>query len=169
MARDNRLLPKPPPDPNRRRWPPPPKIKYLTEREADRLFGPSLRTRNRDVMDLAADETGLDPAELRRRNLISPDAFPYRTAIGTEYDTGEYAKALDEALRIAGYPDLLAEQAARRERGDVRQLGVGLALYVEVTGGGGGDVTTGASTSTWSVVAVPTISARLPFTVSRRS
>src|SRR3954465_1839451 len=53
VARDNRLLPKPPSDPNRRSWPPPAKIKYLTEREADRLFGPSLRTRNRDVMDLA--------------------------------------------------------------------------------------------------------------------
>jgi hypothetical protein len=59
ILRDNRLLPKPPPDPNRRRWPAPPKIKYLTEREADRLFGPSLRTRNRDVMDLAADEEQL--------------------------------------------------------------------------------------------------------------
>ena len=59
VARDNRLLPKPPPDPNRRSWPPPPKIKYLSEREADRLFGPSLRTRNRDVMDLAADEEQL--------------------------------------------------------------------------------------------------------------
>ena len=91
------------------------------------------------LMDLAADQTGLDPAEIRRRNLIAPDAFPYTTAIGTEYDTGDYAKALDEALRIAGYDDLLAEQAARRERGDVRQLGIGLALYVEVTGGGGGE------------------------------
>jgi len=59
ILRDNRLLPKPPPDPNRRRWPPPPKVKYLTESEADRLFGPSLRTRNRDVMDLAADEAQL--------------------------------------------------------------------------------------------------------------
>jgi len=59
VVRDKRLLPKPPPDPNQRRWPPPPKIKYLTEREADRLFGPSLRTRNRDVMDLAADEEQL--------------------------------------------------------------------------------------------------------------
>jgi len=59
VARDNRLLPKPPPDPKQRRWPPPPKIKYLSEREADRLFGPSLRTRNRDVMDLAADEEQL--------------------------------------------------------------------------------------------------------------
>lgn len=60
VLRDNRLLPKPPPDPNRRRWSPPPKPKYLTEREADRLFGPSLRTRNRDVMDLATDEAQLE-------------------------------------------------------------------------------------------------------------
>jgi RNA-directed DNA polymerase len=59
VARDNRLLPKPPPDPNQGRWSPPPKIKYMSEREADRLFGPSLRTRNRDVMDLAADEEQL--------------------------------------------------------------------------------------------------------------
>jgi len=64
VLRDNRLLPKPSPDPNRRRWPLPPKVKYLTEREADRLFGPSLRTRNRDVMDLATDE-----AQLKRYGL----------------------------------------------------------------------------------------------------
>jgi len=59
VLRDNRLLPKPP-DPNRNRWPPPEKIKYLTEHEADRLFGPSLRTRDRDVMDLAVDEAQLE-------------------------------------------------------------------------------------------------------------
>lgn len=59
VLRDNRLLPKPPPNTDWRRGPPP-KIKYLTEREADRLFGPSLRTRNRDVMDLAADEAQLE-------------------------------------------------------------------------------------------------------------
>src|SRR5262245_30988060 len=64
VLRDNRLLPKPPPDPNRRRWPLPPKVKYLSEGEADRLFGPSLRTRNRDVMDLAVDE-----AQLKRYGL----------------------------------------------------------------------------------------------------
>jgi len=64
VLRDNRLLPKPPPDPSQRRWPPPPKVKYLTEQEADRLFGPSLRTRNRDVMDLAHDE-----AQLKRYGL----------------------------------------------------------------------------------------------------
>jgi RNA-directed DNA polymerase len=59
VLRDNRLLPKPPPDPKRRRWPPPRKTKYLSEAEADRLFGPSLRTRNREVMDLAIDEAQL--------------------------------------------------------------------------------------------------------------
>jgi retron-type reverse transcriptase len=64
VLRDNRLLPKPAPDPNRRRWPPPPKVKYLAEHEADRLFGPSLRTRNRDAMDLAIDE-----AQLKRYGL----------------------------------------------------------------------------------------------------
>jgi RNA-directed DNA polymerase len=57
--RDKRLLPKPPPDPSQRRWPPPPKPKYLTESEADRLFSASLRTSNRDVMDLATDEPQL--------------------------------------------------------------------------------------------------------------
>src|SRR5262245_455811 len=59
VLRDNRLLPKPQPYPNNRRWPRPPKVKYLSEQEADRLFGPSLRTRNRDVMDLAVDEAQL--------------------------------------------------------------------------------------------------------------
>jgi len=91
------------------------------------------------VMDLAADELGLDPAEIRRRNLLPRDVFPYTTPTGTTYDTGDYAMALDEALRVAGYDDLLAEQASRRERGDVRQLGIGIACYVEVTGGGGGE------------------------------
>jgi aerobic carbon-monoxide dehydrogenase large subunit len=91
------------------------------------------------VMDLAADELGIDPAELRRRNLLGNDVFPYTTPTGTTYDTGDYALALDEALRIADYDALLVEQAARRGRGDVRQLGIGLACYVEVTGGGSGE------------------------------
>ncbi len=91
------------------------------------------------VMDLAADDLGLDPAEIRRRNLLAPDAFPYTTPSGTTYDTGDYAHALDEALRIAGYDALLAEQAVRRERGDTTALGIGMACYVEVTGGGSGE------------------------------
>ena len=91
------------------------------------------------LMDLAADELGLDPAEIRRRNLIPADGFPHTTPSGTTYDTGDYAKALDEALRLAGYEELLTEQAARRERGDTVLLGIGMSCYVEITGGGGGE------------------------------
>jgi carbon-monoxide dehydrogenase large subunit len=91
------------------------------------------------VMDLAADELGVDPAELRRRNLLRPDAFPHKTPTGATYDTGDYAHALDEALRLADYDGLLVEQAARRERGDTTLLGIGMSCYVEVTGGGDGE------------------------------
>lgn len=91
------------------------------------------------LIDLAADQLGVDPAELRRRNLLSPDVFPYTTRTGASYDTGDYGRALDEALRIAGYDDLLAEQALRRERGNPLLLGIGMACYVEVTGGGAGE------------------------------
>src|SRR5262249_21318518 len=89
------------------------------------------------LMDLAADELGIDPVERRRRTPMPPAEFPSRTALGTVYDTGEYERALDEALRLARYDELLEEQAARRERGDRLQLGIGVAMYVEVTGGGG--------------------------------
>jgi carbon-monoxide dehydrogenase large subunit len=89
------------------------------------------------VVDLLADELGMDPIELRRRNLIAPDRFPFETATGARYDSGDYARALDEALRIAGYDELLREQRERRDRGDVVQLGVGVATYAEVTSFGG--------------------------------
>jgi aerobic carbon-monoxide dehydrogenase large subunit len=85
------------------------------------------------AIDMVAAELGLDPIEVRRRNLIPPEAFPYRTAQGTVYDTGEYERALGEARRIAGYDALRAEQAARRERGDHLALGIGVASYVEIT------------------------------------
>jgi aerobic carbon-monoxide dehydrogenase large subunit len=88
------------------------------------------------IIDIAADELGLDPVEIRRKNLLPPDAFPLTTVTGANYDVGEYAKALDEAVRIAGYDELRREQAARRERGDVKQLGIGVSTYVEVTAGG---------------------------------
>ena len=89
------------------------------------------------IIDMAADELGIDPVELRRRNFLQPDEFPYTTVTGVTYDSGDYDAALDEALRIAGYDELRAEQAARRERGDVKQLGIGVCAYVEITGGGG--------------------------------
>jgi carbon-monoxide dehydrogenase large subunit len=88
------------------------------------------------AMDLLAGELGIDPVELRRRNLISPDAFPLRTKAGADYDSGEYERSLDRALDLAGYDALRAEQAARRARGDRRLLGIGVSVYVEVTGGG---------------------------------
>jgi len=83
--------------------------------------------------DLLAVELSMDPAELRRRNLIAPDAFPFRTAAGAEYDSGDYRVALDRALEIADYPALRAEQAERRSRGDRTAIGIGLSTYVEIT------------------------------------
>jgi carbon-monoxide dehydrogenase large subunit len=85
------------------------------------------------VLDVAADQLGLDPAEIRRRNFLQPGAFPLTTPTGANYDSGEYAKALDAVLAAAGYDELRAEQSARRERGDTVQLGIGLSSYVEVT------------------------------------
>jgi len=87
------------------------------------------------AVDLFAAEIGLDPAEVRRRNLVPPDAFPYTTPGGAVYDTGEYAAALDKVLAAAGYPELRAEQARRRERAEVVQLGIGVSCYVEITAG----------------------------------
>ena len=89
------------------------------------------------LMDLAADELGLAPEEIRRRNLIPAEAFPYKTRTGVTYDVGDYTKALDEALRVADVESARAEQARRREANDPRQLGIGVATYVEITGFGG--------------------------------
>jgi len=87
------------------------------------------------AMDLFAAEIGMDPAEVRRRNLVAPDKFPFTTPTGATYDTGEYEKALDTVLEAAGYQELRAEQRKRRERGDPLQLGIGVSTYVEITGG----------------------------------
>jgi len=85
--------------------------------------------------DLVADATGIDPAEVRRRNFIQPDDFPYDTGLGMlPYDSGNYSPALDKALQQVGYTDLLAEQAARRANGSNKLLGIGLSSYVEVCG-----------------------------------
>ena len=88
------------------------------------------------IVDLAAAELGMDPAELRRQNLLAPDEFPLTTPTGANMDSGEYARGLDLALEAAGYEDLRAEQALRRARGDRRLLGIGVSAYVEVTAGG---------------------------------
>jgi carbon-monoxide dehydrogenase large subunit len=91
------------------------------------------------AMDLAASELGIDPVDLRRRNLIGSGEFPYTTQMGTVYDSGDYALALDRAVEVAGYDELRAEQRARRARGDRRQIGIGVSTYVEVTAGGGAE------------------------------
>jgi aerobic carbon-monoxide dehydrogenase large subunit len=88
------------------------------------------------VVDIAAAELGRDPVELRKQNFLRPEEFPLTTATGANYDVGEYAKALDQACRLAEYEQLRREQAERRERGDVKQLGIGVSTYVEVTAGG---------------------------------
>ncbi len=88
------------------------------------------------AFDLFAAEIGMDPAEVRRRNLLPTFTEPHQTSFGALYDSGDYVAALDKALEAAGYADLRAEQARRRENGDTVQLGIGLACYVEITGGG---------------------------------
>jgi carbon-monoxide dehydrogenase large subunit len=85
------------------------------------------------AVDLLADEIGMDPVEVRRRNLIPKGAFPYTTATEARYDVGDYERALDEALRLADYEGLRREQAERRGRGDRTQLGIGVSCYVEIT------------------------------------
>ena len=87
------------------------------------------------IMDLFAREIGMDPAEVRRRNLIGKDEFPYTTPVETVYDVGDYHQALELALEVAGYEDLRAEQVRRRAAGDVRQMGIGVSCYVEITNG----------------------------------
>src|SRR6266700_3067202 len=83
------------------------------------------------AMDMLADELGIDPAELRRRNLIT-SPFPHNTPTGVTYDSGDYVRALDVALEAAGYEPLRREQDVRRTRGDRLQLGIGISSYVEV-------------------------------------
>jgi aerobic carbon-monoxide dehydrogenase large subunit len=88
------------------------------------------------ILDIAAAEIGMDPVEIRRKNYIPPEAFPFTPVTGTgmaTYDSGEYAKTMGVAVDRAGYEALRAEQAARRERGDKKLLGIGVASYLEIS------------------------------------
>ncbi len=85
------------------------------------------------LVDIAARELDIDPVELRRRNLVPPDAFPYTSAMGMVYDSGDYAGCLDAALAALDYDGLRAEQAARRARGDAPLLGIGVAMWIDCT------------------------------------
>jgi carbon-monoxide dehydrogenase large subunit len=86
------------------------------------------------IVDCLADELGMDPAELRMKNLLRPEQFPYTTPTGWEYDSGDYPRALQLALDMAGYDELRAEQAAKRERGEL--MGIGISFFTEGVGAG---------------------------------
>ena len=92
------------------------------------------------MVDVLARKLDMDPAELRRRNLIAKDRFPYTSALGWEYDSGDYHAALDKALAAVDYPALRAGQKAGREafeRGETRTLtGIGVAFFTEIVGAG---------------------------------
>jgi len=90
------------------------------------------------LVDQAALELGIDPIEIRLRNFLADDVFPFRTLTGNTYDSGRYAHPLERAAEAAGYQDLRAEQARRRDAGDDLLLGIGVAAYVEITAGGDG-------------------------------
>jgi carbon-monoxide dehydrogenase large subunit len=87
------------------------------------------------TMDAIAHELSLDPVEVRKRNLIPADVFPYTTATSTTYDSGAYNYALDTLLTAANYEQLRAEQARRRAQG--QYVGIGLCVYIESTAIGG--------------------------------
>lgn len=94
-----------------------PEASYLIERMVDRF----------------AAEIGMDPADVRRKNFIPPDAFPYDNGLGLlPYDSGNYAPALDKALEMVGYADFRAQQAEARKQG--KYLGLGMSSYVEICG-----------------------------------
>jgi carbon-monoxide dehydrogenase large subunit len=86
------------------------------------------------LMDELAVELDLDPIEIRRRNWIRHDEFPFDTVAGLTYDSGNYEAATDKALELFGYAELRAEQASRRASGDPVQLGIGVSTYTEMCG-----------------------------------
>ncbi|MEE4021674.1 aerobic carbon-monoxide dehydrogenase large subunit [Gordonia sp. PKS22-38] len=86
------------------------------------------------LVNCLAAELGMDQIALRRKNFIQPDQFPYTTKTGWVYDSGDYDAAMTEAMRIADYDGLLAEQAAKRDRGEL--MGIGVAFFTEAVGAG---------------------------------
>jgi carbon-monoxide dehydrogenase large subunit len=86
------------------------------------------------MVDLLADELQMDPAELRLQNFIRADQFPYANTTGWIYDSGDYHATMREAMRIAGYDELRAEQAEKRERGEL--MGIGVSFFTETVGAG---------------------------------
>jgi carbon-monoxide dehydrogenase large subunit len=87
------------------------------------------------LLDKAATVLGMDRLEIRRKNFIQPNQFPYKTAVGVEYDSGDYEKSLAEALRMANYNELMRQRDERRKRGEL--VGIGVSTFVEPSGGAG--------------------------------
>ncbi|HJQ47873.1 MAG TPA: aerobic carbon-monoxide dehydrogenase large subunit [Amycolatopsis sp.] len=88
------------------------------------------------LVDVLAYDLDLDPAELRMRNLLRPEQFPYRSKTGWEYDSGDYPRALRLALEMVRYDELRAEQKRRRDSGDPNLMGIGVAFFTEAVGAG---------------------------------
>jgi aerobic carbon-monoxide dehydrogenase large subunit len=86
------------------------------------------------IMDELAVELGMDPLELRRKNWINAEEFPFTTAAGLQYDSGDYEAATQKALELLGYDELRAEQQRRRESNDPVQLGIGISTFTEMCG-----------------------------------
>ena len=86
------------------------------------------------AMDILADELGMDPVDLRRKNFVKKEQFPYSSALGFTYDSGDYDGNLLKALDMIGYQALLKEQAEKRARGEL--MGIGISTFTEVVGAG---------------------------------
>jgi carbon-monoxide dehydrogenase large subunit len=86
------------------------------------------------MVDALAMELKVDPAELRLKNFIQPEQFPYQSKTGWEYDSGDYERAMRLAMEIAGYDELRAEQKAKRENGEL--MGIGISFFTETVGAG---------------------------------
>jgi carbon-monoxide dehydrogenase large subunit len=106
------------------------------------------------AVDRFAVAVGLDPVEVRIRNVVPSDAFPYKTAIGSTYDSGRYEEAILRCVEVGGYEKLRAEQATRRARGDRVLLGVGVSCTVEISGGGEGETASVAMNADGSVTVI---------------
>ena len=86
------------------------------------------------MVDVLAQKLEMDPADVRFKNFIPPEKFPYRSALGWEYDSGNYPAALKKAMEMIGYAELRKEQAEKRQRGEL--MGIGISSFTEIVGAG---------------------------------
>ena len=87
------------------------------------------------LIDKAARDLGIDRLEIRRKNFIRPEQFPYRTGVGVEYDSGDYERSLNEALHMSNYAEMVRQRDEARKRGEL--VGIGVSTFVEPSGGAG--------------------------------